>query len=383
MSTMTGRLRSLWNIPPASPAPPKRVWRDWALIVIFPLAALIEAAFRPDVPNLVPAVIVTIAVVATLLWRRTHPLLMFGIAFGITEGFSLVTGHDVQLYSSAYLLLLVYAVFRWGSGRALLIGGTLMVASALTSTLRPPFDLANLIGGFLFLLVTATLGLLLRFRAGSRMRELDRAKSNEREELARDLHDTVAHHVSAIAIQAQAGLATVGTNPDAATAALRVIEAEASRTLTEMRSMVRVLRRDDAAELAPAPKVADLRRLAGTDGGPDVEVQVTGDVDALPAPVASAVYRIAQESITNARRHARALTRIDVHVDVDDTRVRLTVHDDGAAGPTGEPGYGITGMTERATLLGGTCSAGRAPEGGWTVTADLPRGGATGGGAAA
>ncbi len=105
-------------------------------------------------------------------------------------------------------------------------------------------------------------------------------------------------------------------------------------------------------------------------------MQVTGDVDALPAPVASAVYRIAQESVTNARRHARNATRIDVRVDVDDARVRLTVHDDGAAGTAGEPGYGITGMTERAALLGGTCTVGRDPEGGWTVTADLPRAGA-------
>ncbi|MEO5922074.1 MAG: histidine kinase, partial [Pseudolysinimonas sp.] len=334
---------------------------------------VVEGLLRVDVHNRVPAVVVTIAVVATLFWRRTHPLLMFTIAFVVTEVFALVTGDDVQLYSSAFLLLLVYSVFRWGSGRAIVIGGAVMIATAFTSTLRAPFDLANLIGGFLFLLLTASIGLLLRFRAGSRMRELDRAKSNEREELARDLHDTVAHHVSAIAIQAQAGLATVGTNPDAATAALRVIEAEASRTLAEMRSMVRVLRRDDAAQLAPASKVDDLRQLAKSEGVPIIDVQIAGDVDAMPAPVASAIYRIAQESVTNARRHARYATRIDVHVEVDDERVRLTVHDDGTAGAAGAPGYGITGMTERAALLGGTCTAGRDSDGGWTVTADLPR----------
>jgi signal transduction histidine kinase len=84
------------------------------------------------------------------------------------------------------------------------------------------------------------------------------------------------------------------------------------------------------------------------------------------------VYRIAQEAVTNARRHARGATRIDVKVSIAGERVRLTVHDDGAAGSAGEPGYGITGMTERAELLGGTCSAGRDPEGGWTVTAELP-----------
>ncbi|MEO8263598.1 MAG: histidine kinase [Pseudolysinimonas sp.] len=372
MSTMIGRLRSLWSIAPASPAPPKRVWRDWLLVTVFPVLIVVEGLLRTDLTNRVPSIVVAIAVVATLLWRRTHPLLMFAIGFGVTEGFALVTGHDLQLYSSAYLLVLVYAVFRWGSGRALVIGGALMLASTFVSTVRVPFEVADLIGGLLFLLVTATLGLLMRFRASARMRDRDRAKSEEREELARDLHDTVAHHVSAIAIQAQAGLATVGTNPDAATAALRVIEAEASRTLTEMRAMVRVLRRDKAAELAPAAHIADLHQLARA-ADPVIDVQVTGDVDSLAAPIASAVFRIAQESVTNARRHARTLSRIDMRVDVDDSRVRLSVHDDGAAGPTGEPGYGITGMTERAALLGGTCTAGRSADGGWTVTAELPR----------
>ncbi len=209
-------------------------------------------SLRPEVPSLVPTLIVTIALVPTLLWRRTLPLLMFAIAFGVTGALQLIVGHDIQLYTIAYMLLIVYSVFRWGSGRAIVIGFAVMVVTTIAANLYPPFDPTNLIGSFAIVLLTITVGLLFRFRAGSRMRELDRAKSHEREELARDLHDTVAHHVSAIAIQAQAGLATAGTNSDAATAALRVIEAEASRTLAEMRSMVRVLRRDDAAALAPA-----------------------------------------------------------------------------------------------------------------------------------
>lgn len=373
MTGMIGRLRSLWDAPSAAPAPPKRVWRDWVLVSVLPLLAIFEGLVRTDVPNALAAVIILIVMVPTLLWRRTHPLLMVVISFAISSLFHLVTGHELQLYSSAFLLLLIYSVFRWGSGRALVIGSGIMIASTIASSLVPPFDISNLIGGFAFVIVVALIGLLLRFRAGSRMRELDRAKSNEREELARDLHDTVAHHVSAIAIQAQAGLATVGKNPDAATEALRVISDEASRTLTEMRSMVRVLRNDESVDLAPAAKIDDLRKLAGGD----VTVELSGEVDALPAPVAAAVYRIAQESITNARRHARGATSIDVKVSVTDERVHLTVHDDGAAGTAGAVGYGITGMTERATLLGGTCTAVRDPEGGWTVVADLPAKGAS------
>jgi len=371
-----GRLGSVWNAPPASPAPPKRVWRDWVLVAVLPPLAVLEGVLRPDVPLLVPAVIITILAVPTLLWRRTRPLLMLIIALGATEAFRLATGSDLQLYTVAYLLLLVYSVFRWGSGRSAVVGLVIMLATTTASTLLAvPFDLANVIGGFAIVLFTVTVGLLVRFRAEFRMRELERAKSNERAELARDLHDTVAHHVSAIAIQAQAGLATVGKNPDAATAALRIIEAEASRTLTEMRSMVHDLRRDDVAQLAPAPTVADVRQLAATgDNGLKVDVQVSGDVEGVPAPVAAAVYRIAQESVTNAKRHARGATRIDVRVDVAENRVTLIVRDNGTATAAGSPGYGITGMTERASLLGGTCVAGPDPDGGWVVTAELPVG---------
>ena len=371
-----GRLGSVWNAPAASPAPPKRVWRDWVLVAVLPPLAVLEGVLRPEVTPIVPAVIITILAVPTLLWRRTRPLLMLIIALGVTEAFRIVTGSDVQLYTVAYLLLLVYSVFRWGSGRSAVVGLAIMLATTTASTLLAvPFDLANVIGGFAIVLFTVTVGLLVRFRAESRMRELESAKSNEREELARDLHDTVAHHVSAIAIQAQAGLATVDKNPDAATAALRIIEAEASRTLTEMRSMVRELRRDDVAQLAPAPTVADVRQLAATgSGGPEVDVQVTGDLEGVPAPVAAAVYRIAQESVTNAKRHARGATRIDVRVDVAEIRVTLIVRDNGTSPAAGSPGYGITGMTERASLLGGTCVARPDPDGGWVVTADLPTG---------
>ncbi len=234
----------------------------------------------------------------------------------------------------------------------------------------------DVIGGLGVLVATIALGFAYRWRAGARARELDRVKLVEREQLARDLHDTVAHHVSAIAVQAQAGTAVAATNPDAAAAALRTIEREASRTLAEMRSIVRVLRNDDAAERTPGPGIADLRALAGAEpGSPIVDVRLTGDVDAVPPTIAAALYRIAQEGVTNARRHARNATRIDVHVQVDDVGIRLDVHDDGAPGSSATPGFGITGMRERATLLGGTCTAGPAAGGGWSVSAVIPRAG--------
>jgi len=180
-----------------------------------------------------------------------------------------------------------------------------------------------------------------------------------------------------MAIRAQAGLAIVDTQPAAAADALRIIEAEASRALAEMRTMVRALRRDEPADRAPVPGVADLAHLAGRERpGPVVEVELIGDLDALPPSVGAAVYRLAQESVTNAQRHARHATRIQVWVAADDTSVHLRVSDDGEGVPAraaGSPGYGLIGMIERADLLGGTVEAGPNPDRGWTVTATLPR----------
>jgi signal transduction histidine kinase len=208
------------------------------------------------------------------------------------------------------------------------------------------------------------------------VRELEQVKLLERERLARDLHDTVAHHISAMAIRAQAGLAASAARPDAAAEALQLIESEASRALTEMRTMVRVLRQNEPVDLAPNPRIADLPQLAGRSHvGPTVDVEVVGDVDDLPPSVGTAIYRLAQESVTNARRHARHATRIEVRVVADDRSVRLRVSDDGesAARPDAVQGHGLIGMIERAGLLGGTCEAGPNPDRGWTVTAVLPR----------
>ena len=195
--------------------------------------------------------------------------------------------------------------------------------------------------------------------------------------MARELHDTVAHHVSAIAIQAQAGR-TAASRPDAAVDALGAIEEEASRTLAEMRAMVGALRQGEEPELAPQRGVADIHRLArGAGEGPRVDVELAGDLDGLRPSVDAALYRLAQESITNAVRHARHATRIDVRVTGDNDDVRLTVRDDGD-GPSGADwslGYGLVGMTERAMLLGGTLEAGPGADGGWTVNALLPRNG--------
>ncbi|HEY0807458.1 MAG TPA: histidine kinase [Pseudonocardiaceae bacterium] len=374
---MRAFLRSLWD-EPRPPATPVRVWRDWVLVALLVPAVVLEGVLRSGLPFRTLSIIVFAGLVATLLWRRTRPLLMIAIVFVVLGLLSTLTrGAVPQMDTGAYVLVLPYALVRWGSGREVVIGAVLVFLKVGLTDLLEGTRLTTVVVGCAVLFSAMALGAVFRFRTAARTRALDQVKLLERARLARDLHDTVAHHVSAIAIRAQAGLATAASRPDAALDALRVIEAEASRTLTEMRGIVRVLRRDEPVELAPSPGISDLERLAGRDwAGPSVDVAVSGDVADVPPAVAAAIYRLVQESVTNARRHARHATRIEVRIAADDSSVRVRVRDDGDTGllrPTGSPGYGLIGMIERAHLLGGTCEAGPEPGRGWTVTALLPR----------
>lgn len=368
---------------PRAPDPPARVWWDWALVGALLAAAVGEAIFRPDVPWRPLATVVALLVIPALLWRRAHPLLATAIGFGGAMVLHIPTFVDdvdeVGLYSMIGVLVLPYALYRWASGPEALIG-TAIVAVPAGVGLATAATREDVIGGATVLVAAFALGAAMRYRAVARQREVQQVRTLERGELARELHDTVAHHVSAIAIQAQAGRAVAATDPAAAVEALAVIEAEASRTLHEMRTMVRLLRDGDAgdgeaADYAPQRGISDLDEL--TRMSPLVQVAVHldgGDLAGLPQPVEVAVYRICQESVTNAIRHAHHATRVSVEVTGEDGVVRLRVHDDGeAARPGAGVGYGLLGMAERAKLLGGACQAGPDPAGGWTVEATLPR----------
>jgi signal transduction histidine kinase len=141
-----------------------------------------------------------------------------------------------------------------------------------------------------------------------------------------------------------------------------------------MRAMVRVLRDGAPAEYTPRPGVADLASLARREPVPVIDVDVPGELDELPLQVDAAVYRLAQEALTNALRHARNASRVEIRVVEGGGRLRLRVTDDGQIDParSASHGFGLLGMTERVQLLGGTLSAGPAPGGGWAVEAELP-----------
>jgi signal transduction histidine kinase len=372
VSRVHALLRSVRREPRPPDALSRHRW-DWLVPALVPVVAVLEGLMRPDLPSRWLQVAVLCVLAPVPLWRRTQPVLVLVVWFGVLAVLAAVTDDPDGMYSAAFGLLLPYAVVRWGSGLQALAGLGVLLVGAVVSLSFGPATPADAIGGAAILLASLALGAAARYRSRARARELEQVASRERETLARDLHDTVAHHVSAIAVRAQAGLATAATRPDAAVEALRLIEAEAAGALAEMRGMVRMLRRDEPAELAPTPGLADLPGLAGGDGL-DVDVQVVGDTGDVSPSVAAAVYRLAQESVTNARRHARRATHVDVRVVVDDASVNLLVSDDGEGGAQpGAPGFGLRGMAERVSLLGGTFAAGPGPERGWTVTAVLPR----------
>jgi signal transduction histidine kinase len=373
-------LRSFLVEPRLQPAPPPLA-RDWVLVAVLVVAGVLEVVLG-DVAWPGVALIAGVGPAVCLPWRRTRPVLVAAVVTAsVVVGDAVMllgTGELIDLSAMVYVLLAPYALLRWGSGGEAAAGMAVVLAIPVFATIAGG-DLGDLALGLPFFSLSAALGAALRYRARSRLGEADRIRLREREQLARELHDTVAHHVSAIAIRAQAGRTLAPTQPEAAVAALEVIEEAASRTLADLRELVGALRDRDEADLAPQRGVADIARLAHRPGdGPRIDVQLAGDLDGVRPLVGAAIYRIAQESVTNALRHARHATRIDVHVDGRANAVRLTVHDDGDAVPSGaehSAGFGLVGMGERAALVGGTLQAGPGADRGWTVAAVLPRDG--------
>ena len=375
----TSALRSLWAEPRPTNAP-DRGPRDWALVAVLICWSVVEVVLRPDLAPRPLLLLTVLAVLGPQLWRRTHPLVAVGVSFGtltIVDSVRILTGSQGALLSSiSAALILAYALFRWGSGREAASGLGVILLWLPITTVADPTSLADTVGAYAFFLFATALGAAIRYRTKIRIRDIDQAKAREREQLARELHDTVAHHVSGIAIQAQAGRAIAASHPERAIEALAIIEDAATRTLTELRAIVGVLRASQDTEFAPQPGMAEVEQLA-TDGHtrPCVKVTLCGEFDDLSPAVGAAIYRLAQESITNARRHARHATQVSVAVTGDADRVRVTIDNDGSSGAGGRApaGYGLVGMQERASLLGGTFHAGPTAERGWRVEAILPR----------
>ncbi|MFD3686170.1 sensor histidine kinase [Nocardiopsis sp. NPDC058631] len=347
------------------PVPTDRELWPWGCVLI--LAACLPLLWRTAFPRAVGLVSVTSATVY-------YPL-------GFPDGMVMVCT-AVTLYA---LVRRGYRVFGWTLG----IGQFVAVnAYELWAVGSYRFEAVGMVAWVLLLLCT---GEVVRWRqeylradreraaeAGrTREEEVLRRASEERVRLARDVHDTVAHNISLINVQAGTALYLIETEPELAAEALATIKQTSKDTLTELRGMLGVLRAvDEAAPRSPVPGLDRVGELAeGTRGaGLDVDVEITGAHRQLPVSTDSAAYRTVQEALTNVVRHSGA-TSVRVRIEYGASSLMVEVRDDGrgTVGPP-VPGNGITGMRERAALVGGTVDAGPVEGGGFRVRARLPVG---------
>src|SRR5919204_999937 len=201
------------------------------------------------------------------------------------------------------------------------------------------------------------------------------AVAEERARIARELHDVVGHSVSVMTVQASGVRRLLRPEQEREREALLIVERTGREALAEMRRMVGVLRRpEEAPALAPQPSLEHLDRLIeqARDAGLAVELKIEGEAVQLPAGIDLTAYRLVQEGLTNALKHARA-TRAEVLVSYGDGAIEVTVTDNGNGVGNGDGGgHGLVGMRERVSVYGGDLDAGPQPGGGYRLRARLP-----------
>jgi signal transduction histidine kinase len=210
--------------------------------------------------------------------------------------------------------------------------------------------------------------------AGAELRARQ-AVEEERQRIARELHDIVSHGLSAMVVQAAAAAELVDGSPQAARQAMHEIQTVGADAMTEMRHMLGLMRGADLTDRRPQPGLEDVCDLVAAEqaAGRATILTVAGTPRELPRGLTLSVYRIVQESLTNVRKHARG-SHCEVTIAYTPVSLEVAVVDDGRQGHERprEPGFGIMGMRERARLYGGTLDAAPEPRGGWAVRARFP-----------
>jgi signal transduction histidine kinase len=325
---------------------------------------------------------------AALTLRRRHPLPVAALVAGALLIFA------VRGYPGGPLLLAVMVVLytvgaSLGRRRALVAGGVAVVLVAGRSVAviaaeggPSPFSWAA--PGWVLACLLA--GMLVRSRRQAVQAQRDRAQQTERVRaeqartrvvqerlrIARDLHDVVGHTFAAVHVQARVAAALMETDPAGARRALAAIEATSRDALHEIRATLGVVRSDPAALLIGSP--ADLDKLLAPARAADLRVHTTVDLDApLPSSIATVVYRVIQEALTNVLKHASATT-VGVTVARDGDGVRVEVRDDGCGQQErDDPARsGLAGMAERIAAVGGRLDAGPVAGPGWRVVGWIP-----------
>jgi signal transduction histidine kinase len=216
-------------------------------------------------------------------------------------------------------------------------------------------------------------------RRVNREQRASQAVAEERNRIARELHDVIGHSVSVMTVQASAVRRRLTPDQAVERQALETVETVGREALAEMRRMVGVLRQsDDGTELEPTPGLDQVDHLAEKfrTAGLPVALSVTGVARDLAPGLDLTAYRLVQEGLTNTLRHARNAGRAEVAIDYGEDRIELAVRDDGeypdGSAPTTDAGNGLLGMRERVAVYGGSLVARMRPEGGYELVATLP-----------
>jgi signal transduction histidine kinase len=355
---------------------------DWALAAVLTVGAQLAIWLGSDAAHhRFGAALVALAITAPIAARRRYPAL-------VGTAVSLLAAVDHSLWDAQFVgypiatFCALYALTAWTPPRSFAVGFTLVVTVYFAFSVGRPFP--N--NGVDFAVITAVAMLLVRRVLGDRERrarvaERERdvaareAVVEERARIARELHDAIAHNVSMMVVQAGAERRVLDGTGSSTREVLETIERIGRGALTEMRRLVGMLRSDAADELTPQPGLSDLPTLVTQvrEAGLPVELRVEGEPRELPVGIELSAYRIVQEALTNALKHAGE-ARASVQVRYGADSLELEIADDGHGGqaPVVSGGHGLAGMRERVALYGGRLDAGRRPSGGFAVRVLLP-----------
>jgi signal transduction histidine kinase len=370
-------------------------YSDVLLAVAFALAATIEILGRGATPHAVVVLALGAVGVLSLIWRARWPVGVLAVNLGVSLALELITGPDDYPVALGLVLpVTIYSAAAHTLGRNETIAGGLLVASvpiltgahALDYNWPDPGASTNVAIGFVFLTIIFRGAWLAgkwnqnrrakqQALLAKRAEQAREALREERARIARELHDVLAHAISVIVLQARGARHALADPPQEASDAIDAIERTASQALGEMRRLLTVLRVDDSgAALTPQPSLARIDSLIGEvrAAGLPVKLQVEGNAHEVPAGIDLCAYRIVQEALTNALKHAAGATA-EVVVRYGDHALDIEVTDTGIGHVNGSlSGLGLAGMAERVALFGGEFENGPRPDRGYFVRARLP-----------
>lgn len=370
-------------------------WGDAALAFVLAVTSLLPVVVKRDPSwgtSLPLAIVLALASTVPVAWRARWPVVAAAVVFAANGGCVIAAApHGAALQPFVALVLVAYSVGSRSEGFRMAVAAPLLVGVAgamFAVALATGQSEGNVVPSFVWLVAAGAVGRVVRSWR-QRATELERANRElaeqrelqaeaavavERGRIARELHDVIAHNVSMIVVQAGAAARVLEGSQPHVRAAIDAIESTGRATVDEMRRLLGVLRAaDGGASLSPQPGLADLDRLVANvrDAGLPVSVRVEGAPVPLPAALDVTAYRIAQEALTNALKHAGAASA-QLTVRYEPAAIEIEVRDNGAGNGVGVgTGHGLVGMRERAALWGGRLEAGRS-DGGWEVRAWLP-----------